>query len=246
MDAFFARYFPHDGDAAEGYHEAIRTALPDTRRLLDLGCGDNTDLAVYRGGNREVWGVDFQAHPQLANRAWFRPLEANGRVPFPDGYFDTIASRWVLEHVETPQRFLDEVRRLLRPGGSFIALTVNASHYVSWLSRLTDLLPHTAKQWLVQRLYARPIHDTFPTCYRLNTRAGLRRQALRTGLHLTAVARFANPDYFSFSPLLRRGAVLTDWLLEQAGTDLGRLYMVVTLHKPAAPVTRRNDRRIAA
>jgi len=246
MDAFFARYFPRDGDAIEGYHGAIRSSLPGTRRLLDLGCGDNTDLAVYRGRNREVWGVDFQAHPQLANRAWFRPLEANGAVPFPAGYFDAIASRWVLEHVAQPQRFLDEVQRLLRPGGCFIALTVNAGHYVSWLSRLTDLLPHTAKQWLVQRLYSRPLHDTFPTCYRLNTRAGVRRQALRAGLRLTNVARFANPDYFSFSPMLRRGAVLADWLLERAGTDLGRLYMVVTLHKPAAPIFLRNDRRIAA
>jgi SAM-dependent methyltransferase len=246
MDSFFARYFPHDGDAVEGYHRAIRTALPGVRRFLDLGCGDNTDLAVYRGGNREVWGVDFQSHPQLANRAWFRPLEANGGVPFPSDYFDAIASRWVLEHVADPQRFLEEVRRLLRPGGSFIALTVNSGHYVSWLSRLTDLLPHPAKQWLVQRLYARPLHDTFPTRYRLNSRAGVRRQSVRAGLRLSNIARYANPDYFSFSPLLRRGAVLADWLLERAGTDLGRLYMVVTLHKPAASVTLRSNRRIAA
>ena len=128
MDAFFTRFFPRDGDALEGYHQAIRANLKKgSRRLLDLGCGDNTDLDAYRTANRHVWGVDFQAHPQLANRAWFRPLEADGRVPFPAGIFDGIASRWVLEHIADPTSFLREVGRLLRPGGWFVALTVNAA-----------------------------------------------------------------------------------------------------------------------
>ena len=69
---------------------------------------------------------------------------------------------------------------------------------------------------------------------------------MRAGLSLTSCARFANADYFSFSPVLRRGAVLTDWLLERTGTGLGRLYLVATLHKPAAPIAFRNQRRVAA
>jgi SAM-dependent methyltransferase len=246
MDAFFARYFPHDGDAVAGYHEAIRARRGGTRRLLDLGCGANDDLAVYRGPQREVWGVDFRPHPRLAHPAWFRPLDADGRAPFPAGHFDGIASRWVLEHVARPERFLGEVHRLLRPGGWFVALTVNAGHYVCWLSRLVELLPHAAKQRLVRRLYGRPAHDTFPTHYRLNTPAAVRRRAVRAGLRLTGLARFANPDYFSFSPALRRGAVLADWLLEKAGTDLGRLYVVAALHKPGDPISRPLPRRVAA
>lgn len=234
MDAFFTRFFPNDGDAIRGYHEAIRARLEGVQRLLDLGCGDHSDLAVYRGPGREVWGADFQAHPGLTDHTWFRQLGEDGRAPFADGQLDAIASRWVLEHVAEPGRFLAEVHRLLRPGGWFIALTVNARHYVSWISRMIDLLPHAAKQWLVNRLYGRPLHDTFPTCYRLNTRAALQRQAARAGLQLTDLVRFANPDYFSFSPTLRRGAILTDWLLERAGADLGRIYLVTVLHKPAA------------
>lgn len=246
MDAFFARYFPHDYDAALGYHHAIRCRLDGTGRLLDLGCGDNRDLAPYRSAGRQVWGADFHAHPHLAEPNWFRLLDADGRVPFPAEFFDGIASRWVLEHVARPRQFLAEVHRLLRPGGWFIALTVDARHYVSWLSRLAELLPGAAKQRLAQRLYGRPLHDTFPTCYRLNTPSVVRRQAERAGLRLAELTRFANADYFSFSPLLRRGAVLTDWLLERSGVGLGRLYMVAALQKPAASIPVRADRSRAA
>jgi SAM-dependent methyltransferase len=239
MDAFFARFFPHDGDAVEGYHAALRGRLLVARRVLDLGCGDNAGLARYRTAGREVWGADVERHPRLVFPEWFRLLEPSGRVPFPDANFDLIASCWVLEHVAKPQAFLAEVSRLLRPGGSFVSLTVNAWHYVTWLSRLAGLLPHSWTQRLVRGLYGREPHDTFPTYYRLNTTGQFRRAARGAGLGYEVAARFANPDYFRFSPPLRRGAVVCDWLLEQAAGGLGRVYLVVAFHKPDRGVLER-------
>jgi SAM-dependent methyltransferase len=232
MDAFFRRFFPHDGDATLGYHRALAAQLGGARALLDFGCGDNTDLAPYRAAGRDVWGADFQAHPRLTHAERFRLLTPDGAAPFPDASFDLIAARWVLEHVREPEAFLAEVRRLLRPGGRFVALTINAAHYVTGLTRLVGLLPHAVTQRLVRRLYGRACHDTFPTWYRMNTGPQLRRLARRAGLRLAGLTRFANADYFSFAPRLRRAAVLLDWLLERAGTDLGRLYLVATFRKP--------------
>lgn len=232
MDTFFRRFFPHDGDATLGYHRALAARLGDARAVLDFGCGDNTDLAPYAAAGRDVWGADFQAHPRLARPERFRLLAADGAAPFPDASFDLIGARWVLEHVREPAAFLAEVRRLLRPGGHFVALTINAAHYVTGLTRLVGLLPHAVTQRLVRRLYGRPCHDTFPTWYRMNTGPQLRRQGRRAGLQLAGLTRFANADYFSFAPRLRRAAIVLDWLLERAGTDLGRLYLVVTFRKP--------------
>jgi SAM-dependent methyltransferase len=231
MDPFFARFFPGEEDPEYGYHRAIRAHLQG-QRILNFGCGRNADLSVFRSEGKEVWGVDFEAHPDLGEHHYFRPLSADGRAPFPADFFDLIAARWVLEHVASPGRFLSEVRRLLRPGGRFVALTVNAGHYASWLSRLAGVLPHRLKQRLVQRLYGRPVHDTFPVRYRLNTPAQLQRHAAEAGLCVAEITGYANPDYFRFAPLLRRSAILADWLLERMGTSLGRVYLVVTLRKP--------------
>jgi ubiquinone/menaquinone biosynthesis C-methylase UbiE len=238
MDPFFTRFFPQDGDAEYAHHVAIRARLGGGRRLLDLGCGRNADLAVLRREGKEVWGADFQAHPHLVAPELFRRLAPDGGVPFPDASFDLIAARWVLEHVACPAAFLREIQRLLRPGGWFIGLTVNAAHYVSVLSRLAGLLPHGLKQRLALRLYNRPSHDTFAAFYRLNTAAQFRRAAAQVGLRLADVTRLANPDYFRFAPLLRKTAILADWFLDKMIPGLGKLYLVAALQKPQTSTAR--------
>jgi hypothetical protein len=113
-----------------------------------------------------------------------------------------------------------------------VALTPDGRHYVTWLTRLFRLVPHEVTQLLVQHLYGRLPHDTHPTHFRLNTPAQIDRTARRAGLRLAGLRRFANADYFSFAPRLRRYAIVSDWLLEKICPGLGRVYLVVTLEKP--------------
>src|SRR3712207_2010124 len=99
-DPFFLRFFPDSAvDSVDGYQAELRSRLPEAGRVLDLGRGDNTQLARYRTARREVWGADFQEHPRLAHPAWFRRLTAAGGIPFPEASFDVVGACWVLEHV---------------------------------------------------------------------------------------------------------------------------------------------------
>ncbi|MFL5243551.1 MAG: class I SAM-dependent methyltransferase [Gemmataceae bacterium] len=231
MDSFFRRFFPEDANALDGYHLEIQRRLTEQAAVLDLGCGDNRQLAKYRSPRRQVWGADFHRHPQLKHDEWFRLLGADGRIPFAGGSFDLVAACWVLEHIRDPQAFLGEVARVLRPGGHLVALTINAAHYVTWMIRLIHLLPHAFTQEIVRRLYGRSHHDTFPTHYRLNTAGQIKKTVGPTGLDLTASVYFANPDYFSFSKPLRRAAIVADWFLEEWFPGMGKLYVVTVMQK---------------
>jgi hypothetical protein len=71
MDAFLNRFFPDDVNALAGYHQHIEHHLTETVTLLDIGCGDNTQLARYRTSRRQMWGADFHQHPQLEHADWF-------------------------------------------------------------------------------------------------------------------------------------------------------------------------------
>jgi SAM-dependent methyltransferase len=98
------------------------------RRVLDLGCRDGALTQAYAAGN-EVVGVD--ADREALAEAERRGIETHwadldGPLEFADASFDVVAAGELLEHLRDPQRVVAEIRRVLRPGGTFVASVPNA------------------------------------------------------------------------------------------------------------------------
>lgn len=237
------RLFPEEPIHTVAFQRTVRLEAKAGAVVLDLGCGDNSALEFLRGKKRRVvWGADFQRHPHLVSPESFRLLGPGGAIPFADETFDVIMALWVLEHVERPEVFLREVRRVLRPGGVLLAHSISGSHYVTWIKRVLQLVPHGWTQAMVERLYGRAGHDTFPTCYRLNTRNQVLVEARRAGLRMVEMQRYAGAGYFSFHPRAFHAAMRADWVLERL-LGCGRMYFSVRLEKPASrrsPAKRRD------
>src|SRR5437763_1763648 len=106
---FLSRWFPGELNHDTGFHNLLSARLPKAGRILDLGCGDNYALARYRTPGLEVWGSDFEPHPELQYAEWFRRLPVHGAIPFADQTVDLVSSFMVMEHVTAPAPFFAEI-----------------------------------------------------------------------------------------------------------------------------------------
>jgi SAM-dependent methyltransferase len=94
-------------------------------RVLDVGCGaGSVAKAVKRERpDLQVFGCDLSRSALEAATAEpggveFKLATAEG-LPFADGELDFVWIFDVLEHVDSPEKVLAEVARVLRPGGRF-------------------------------------------------------------------------------------------------------------------------------
>jgi 2-polyprenyl-3-methyl-5-hydroxy-6-metoxy-1,4-benzoquinol methylase len=98
------------------------------RRVLDLGCRDGTLTETYAEGN-DVVGVDADREALAeAARLGIETVWADLDQPLdlPDASFDVVVAGELLEHLRDPQQLVREARRVLRPGGTFVASVPNA------------------------------------------------------------------------------------------------------------------------
>ena len=116
--------------------------------VLEIGGGTGANLQHYRDVDRVI-----VAEPDPFMRKRLGPKLGDARVPvevstagaealpFPDGSFDTVVSTLVLCTVPDQESALDEVRRILRPGGRllFIEHVRAAGSIGRWQDRLDPL-----------------------------------------------------------------------------------------------------------
>jgi SAM-dependent methyltransferase len=89
--------------------------------VLDYGAGEGKHLHLVRSVKPQarLVGVDIRA-AHTAVDFEFHQVAPNASLPFAAGSYDLVISCDVLEHVEDIEQSLDEIRRVLRSGGSFI------------------------------------------------------------------------------------------------------------------------------
>ncbi|MBN1288707.1 MAG: class I SAM-dependent methyltransferase [Actinobacteria bacterium] len=106
-------------------------SLSENLSVADIGCGEGYGTAMVAAMAKEVTGVD--AAPEVMEHAvikyerdnlCYRVMDA-AALDFPSRRFNMVVSLQVIEHLATADGFLEEIKRVLLPGGTAIISTPN-------------------------------------------------------------------------------------------------------------------------
>ena len=159
----------------------IRRLMNDVGRscLVEIGCGNGLHLFSLAGEFETAIGTDLSPrmiavaeairmrHPDGA-RVRLAAEPADGLASVGDALADTVLCVGAFEHMQQKSGVLQEVKRVLKPGGAFVCLSANASyiwytHLAPWLGLQTRHLSTdrlvSVKEWpaLLRKADLRPV-----------------------------------------------------------------------------------------
>lgn len=215
--AFVAEAPVHRTAIVAQVQAAARATRPGAR-VLDAGAGE----APYRPlfGHCDYVTQDWAASPHPGARS--ADIVADlAALPLPDGDIDLVVCTEVLEHIAEPGRALEEVARVLRPGGRLLMTVPFVVELHEEPHDYYRYTPHALRMLLSSAGFAaievRPLTGWYSTLAHVMRHNGLATRGPSPGRTSRAVS-FA---VLVLSDLLRRVAPRLDRLDERRALPLG-------------------------
>jgi SAM-dependent methyltransferase len=219
-------------DGTISFYTQIAAVLKPTDRVLDFGAGRGEPLLddenSYRRGLSNLQGrcahvEGCDVDPVVLTNPFLdhaEVIEPGKPLPYPDDNFDIVFARSVFEHIDDSEWLARELLRIVKPGGLIAASTPNKFGYFAVAARMVPNRLHAGALSKVQP--GRKAEDVFPTRYRLNSAALLRKAFGERALVYVSYMS-SEPGYHFGSPLVYRAV---KWLNKHLPNSLQPVILV--------------------
>jgi 2-polyprenyl-6-hydroxyphenyl methylase/3-demethylubiquinone-9 3-methyltransferase len=207
--------------------ERIAAHLKPGVRVLDVGAGRLPFIAKEdRPENTHYTGLDIsRAELDLAGDGYDESFVSDicEFVPELEGQFDVAVCFQVLEHVADVPAALENVRRYLKPGGTFVAQLSGARAPQALLMRL---LPISVSRFLSEKILKFPADMVFPAHYDHCTFSGLTKSTAAWP-NAEIAPRWIGATYFSwFKPFVKLAVKYEDWAIAKNKRNLASYFVI--------------------
>ena len=128
------------GSYAPWMPEVMEFSGHANEEVLEIGGGLGIDLAQFASAGAQVTDLDLSAGHLALAEEHFRLRGLTGRfihhdgehLPFADGTFDLVYSNGVIHHTPNTKRMVDEIYRVLKPGGRAIVMVYAENSLNYW------------------------------------------------------------------------------------------------------------------
>lgn len=166
-----------------------------TTALMDrLGPDVHLSVAELSANNLSFIEERLRREGQDLDRVTF-DLMPQGVLPYEDGALDLVVLPQVLEHMPDPAALLDEVRRVLAPGGTILVSTRNAGSAYGALWRDQESKAQVPNQGPFTPLPARDVAGWIAARFAIDTEIGVGSEATGDAAVLTGDARHSGRIY---------------------------------------------------
>jgi ubiquinone/menaquinone biosynthesis C-methylase UbiE len=190
--------------------------LPVGTRVLEVGCGASATAVMLASLGFTVTAMDRL--PAMLDRTRRQGAEAGisdrlstvlgdvHALEFDDESFTLVLALGVLPWLHAPDRALEEMTRVLQPGGYVLASADNRAALTGFLEPLENPLLHPAKEALKRALQAGRLKRRTAGRNRPLRRHQLQRRLMSLGLEVISWTTFGFGPFTAFRrPLLPKG-----------------------------------------
>lgn len=144
---FFQEVERYRFDKLDYLDKAVDFTAYNSLKVLDVGCGLATDLTRFARHGADVTGIDIAPRAIELARKNFEWRSLSGEfvqmdgqaMNFPSDSFDFVYCHTVLHFSERPEDMVNEIFRVLKPGGTALLMAINRKSWLYFLHRVAGM-----------------------------------------------------------------------------------------------------------
>lgn len=133
------------------------------KKVLDIGCGDGSDSEKIAQKGANVYGIDISKemikHAKAKHPKITFVVASADKLPFTDGEFDVVYSRFALHYLNNEEPAFKEIFRVLKRGGIAALLVPHPTGDYTFKSNPD----YTVKELVSIPIYSNALNVVYPT-----------------------------------------------------------------------------------